>query len=439
MIHRYVLQTPAAIAVVVLNFIFSAASAQQTDVDRINQLERKLEQSFKIIEQLNQRVQDLESARAASKPGAASEPVLPPQAERLEAVEQKVTDLVENAGKSQGERGIPVHGFADVGFGKASAGAGINHANGFAIGTLSFYLAPQFTDRTKALIELAFEGDSAGGVIATDLERLQFGYTVNDAATLWLGRFHTPFGFWNTAYHHGAQIQTSALRPRFIDFEDKGGIVPTHMVGVLASGLIPVGKGKVVYDAYLGNGSRIVDDALDPNITRDDNSNKALGFNLGYRFSGRLSGLQTGGHISTQQVNSYAGGALLNRTRVNMLGGYAVYENEPWEIISELYSFRNKDLSGGTGNHSSWAGFVQGGYIFGDWLPYARLEKTSLSKNDSYFVNQASGRSYSRYALGVRYELNEYAVLKLEANRTRQPDQTDGDYNEAWFQYAIRF
>ena len=122
-----------------------------------------------------------------------------------------------------------------------------------------------------------------------------------------------------------------------------------------------------------------------------------------------------------------------------MLGGYAVYENEPWEIISELYSFRNKDLSGGTGNHSSWAGFVQGGYVFGDWLPYARLEKTSLSKNDSYFVNQASGRSYSRYALGVRYELNEYAVLKLEANRTRQPDQTDGDYNEAWFQYAIRF
>ena len=304
---------------------------------------------------------------------------------------------------------------------------------------MSFYLTPQFTDRTKALIELAFEGDSAEGVIATDLERLQFGYTLSDAATLWLGRFHTPFGYWNTAYHHGTQIQTSALRPRFIDFEDKGGIVPTHMVGVLASGLIPVGKGKVVYDAYLGNGSRIVDDALDPNITRDDNSNKALGLNLGYRFSGRLSGLQTGGHISTQQVNSYAGGALLNRTRVNMLGGYAVYENEPWEIISELYSFRNKDLSGGTGNHSSWAGFVQGGYVFGDWLPYARLEKTSLSKNDSYFVNQASGRSYSRYALGVRYELNEYAVLKLEANRTRQPDQTDGDYNEAWFQYAIRF
>ena len=276
MTRRYALQTHAAFAVVILNLILGAASAQQADANRIDQLEQKLEQSLKVIEQLNQRVQELENGRPAGKP-AAAESAPPAQAERLEAVEQKVTDLVNNAGKSQGDRGIPVHGFADVGFGKASVGAGENRANGFAIGTLSFYLTPQFTDRTKALIELAFEGDSAAGVIATDLERLQFGYSVNDAATLWLGRFHTPFGFWNTAYHHGAQIQTSVLRPRFIDFEDKGGIVPAHMVGVLASGLIPVGKGKVVYDAYLGNGSRIVDDALDPNITRDDNSNKALG------------------------------------------------------------------------------------------------------------------------------------------------------------------
>ena len=62
-----------------------------------------------------------------------------------------------------------------------------------------------------------------------------------------------------------------------------------------------------------------------------------------------------------------------------------------------------------------------------------------MPKDDAYFVNQASGRSYSRYALGVRYELNDSATLKLETNRTRQPDTTDGDYNEAWFQYAIRF
>ena len=432
----YSLRIAVIFTAAVLNFLSLNGFAQQSEVARINQLERKLEQSLKVIEQLNQRVQELESKKASAAPSTESAPAA--QVQRIESVEQKVNALEESAGKSRTDIGIPVHGFADLGYGKASTGAGTNRANGFAIGTLSFYLTPQFTDRTKALIELAFEGDSADGTIATDLERLQFGYTFNDKATLWLGRFHTPFGYWNTAYHHGAQIQTSVLRPKFIDFEDKGGIIPAHMMGLLANGIVSVGTGKIVYDAYLGNGSRIVDDALDPNITRDDNSNKALGLNVGYKFAGALSGLQAGGHIATQQVNSYAGSTLLNRTRVNMLGAYAVYEREPWEIIGELYSFRNKDLSGG-GTHGSWAGFLQGGYAFGDWLPYGRLEKTSLSKDDAYFVNQASGRSYSRYALGVRYELNDSATLKLEANRTRQPDTTDGDYNEAWFQYAIRF
>lgn len=436
--NRSWLQIRLMLLLLASNIVLASASAQQTDVDRINQLERKLEQSLKVIDQLNQRVQKLENGRSAGKP-ANAEAAPPASSERLEVVERKLEVIEDNAGKSRVDTGIPVHGFADVGYGKASAGAGENRANGFAVGTLSFYLTPQFTDRTKALIELAFEGDSADGKIATDVERLQFGYTINDMATVWFGRFHTPFGYWNTAYHHGAQIQTSVLRPKFIEFEDKGGIIPAHVVGLMASGLVPAGKGKIVYDAYLGNGSRIVDNALDPNITRDDNSNKALGINLGYRFFGRLAGLQVGGHLATQQVNSYSGSTLLDRTRVNMLGAYAVYENDPWEIISELYSFRNKDLSGNSGTHSSWAGYAQGGYRFGDWTPYGRLEKTSLSRNDNYFGDQTSGRSYSRYALGVRYELSELAVLKLEANRTRQPDQANGDYNETWFQYAIRF
>lgn len=434
--NRYSLRAVAILAATVLNFSSPNGFAQQSEADRVNQLEHKLEQSLKLIEQLNQRVQELENKKSAASPETESTPTA--QRQRIETVEQKINSLQESAGKSHTDIGIPVHGFADVGFGKATSGAGENRANGFAISNLSFYLTPQFTDRTKALIELAFEVDSAEGAVATDLERLQFGYTFNDAATLWVGRFHTPFGYWNNAYHHGAQIQTSVLRPKFIDFEDKGGIIPAHMVGLLANGIIPAGNGKIVYDAYLANGSRIVDSALDPNISRDDNSNKALGLNLGYRFAGALAGLQAGGHFATQQVNSYAGSNLVNRTRVNMLGAYGVYEHEPWEIIGELYSFRNKDLSGG-GSHGSWAAFLQGGYAFGDWLPYARVEKTSLSKNDAYFVNQTNGRSYSRYALGVRYQLNESAVLKLEGNRTRQPDVPDGDYNEAWFQYAIRF
>ena len=414
------------------------AFGQQSDSVRINDLEKKLEQSLKIIEQLNERVNQLENQRAPERAVATPAAKPAPAAEqRLIEVERKVTEIAEGAGKSSEDRGIPLHGFADVGVGKAGKGAGDNRANGFSLGTLSFYLTPQLGDRVKALAELVFEAD-AGGIV-TDVERLQLGYTFSDAATLWLGRFHTPFGYWNTAFHHGAQIQTSILRPRFVDFEDKGGIIPTHTMGALLTGNVPIGGGRIIYDAYLGNGSRIEGEVLDPNISRDDNNNKAMGFNIGYRFGGGLRGLQLGVHGLTEEIDAYSGASLLNSNRLNLLGGYGFYEGNDLELISEYYYFRNKDLSGGAGSHGSWAGYAQGGYTWGDWTPFLRLEKTKLNQNDNYFASQASGRSYTRYALGLRYELNPQSALKLELNRTRQPDSVSGDYSEALFQYSVRF
>ena len=419
------------------------AHSQQNDTSRINELEKKLEQSLKTIEQLTERVNQLETQRTPDRPAAAPASAATPapvgEAEqRLSNVERKVTEIAESAGKSSEDRGIPLHGFADVGAGKAGIGAGANRANGFTFGALSLYLTPQVGDRIRTLIELVFEGNE--GAVATDLERAQLGYAFSDAATLWLGRFHTPYGYWNTAYHHGAQIQTSILRPRFLDFEDKGGILPAHSMGLLLSGNVPTGGGRIVYDAFLANGSKIDGDVLNLNFTRDDNNNKAIGFNVGYRFGGGLRGLQLGLHGLTEEVDVYASGAQLNRSRLNLLGGYGYYEGHDLELISEYYYFKNKDLSGGTGSHGSWAGYAQAGYtLLSDWTPYLRLEKTKLDQNDNYFASQASGRSYTRYALGVRYELNPQSALKLELNRTKQPDLPGGDYSEALFQYSIRF
>jgi hypothetical protein len=86
---------------------------------------------------------------------------------------------------------------------------------------------------------------------------VQIGYTLNESATVWGGRIHTPYGYWNTSFHHGAQMQTSVLRPRYLDFEDKGGIWPAHIVGLWATVKTKVGTGKITYDAYAGNGSKL--------------------------------------------------------------------------------------------------------------------------------------------------------------------------------------
>jgi hypothetical protein len=299
----------------------------------------------------------------------------------------------------------------------------------------------------KSLVELAFEVEEDGEVLA-DLERVQIGYTFGDSATAWMGRFHTPYGYWNTAFHHGMQMQTSILRPRFLDFEDKGGILPAHTTGAWLNGRLPGGLGKIGYDLYVGNAPRIEIDggnvagSLDMKMGGFGAHDSSVGFNLSLRPESAPD-LMLGVHgLRLAKVRD---SRFDNTTRVAVLGGYGVYTDDRWEALAEYYRFDNTDLSGDGSSHGSSAWYAQVAYSFGTITPFGRLERTRLDQADNYFLQQQHGRSYERASLGARYDLNPKAALKLEVNRTRQ-DDTGGpglslrdDYSEARVQYAIRF
>ena len=361
--------------------------------------------------------------------------------DRIDALEKKLDELTASASKANHETGLPLHGFADVYTGNSGSAAGTDRPHGFGFGTLSFYMTPEFTDHVKALFELAFEGQDEH--LDADLERVQIAYVFSDALTLWAGRFHTPYGYYNTAFHHGAQIQTSVTRPKFLDFEDKGGILPAHSVGVMFDGRMPMGSGKVLYDVYVTNGSHIshVDSGgvQDFNFINDDNNTRALGLTLGYR----VGGIQAGVHVLRDDVNSHddSSGTHVTtaQTRVNMMGGYGVYDDNDWEVMAEYYHWSNRDLLNGGETHSSSAYFAQAGKLIGKWTPYARTEKTSLNQNDHYFADQASGRSYRRNLVGIRYDLDPKAAIKFEAGKVKLPDVADADYGEWRLQFAVRF
>ena len=430
----------AAAAIVLSQWLCAPAHAQaQSDAERIRDLERKLEKSLQMIDQLSKRVNDLEKGGVSSAQPPAAPPTRAQQQEaRIEALEKNIGQIASGGGSGHSEGGIPLHGFADVGYERSTFSREDNRRSGFALGNLDFFFTPNF-GRVKLLAELVFEVDHEGG-LATDLERLQLGYTFSDSLTAWMGRFHTPYGYWNAAFHHGAQIQTSITRPRFIDFEDRGGILPAHSVGLWATGRVAAGPGKVHYDAYVTNGGRIVDGVTDFNAARDDNSNKAVGGNLGYQFGGALSGLLVGAHALREDLNAYNAGAIQARTRMALYGGYFYADMANWEGIGEYYRFRNKDLSGGTGTHGSWAAFVQVGRTFLDlWTPYYRWEKADLDQSDAYFAAQESGRSYQRHVFGLRYNLNANTALKVEGNRTREFLGEEKSYSEMRAQFAIRF
>jgi len=329
-------------------------------------------------------------------------------------------------------------GFADVGANFSGKGGN----KGFIDGSVDFYLTPQLSANVKTVIELVFEHEKTTGALAADLERLQVGYTFSNAATVWLGRFHTPLGYWNTAFHHGQQLQTSVLRPQMIDFEDLGGVIPVHTVGVWGTGAARAGRGRVTYDVFLGNSPSIIgtlaaDGTLDPNNSGKTQPGYSSGFNLGYLFGGGPDLLKIGVHGYRAVVRDDS--VALNVTRVNILGGYAALDSPAWEIIAEYYALRNQDLSGGTGSHASWTGFAQMGRRLERWTPYVRLERAALNQADNYFAALATGRAYRRQALGLRYDLTSNSALKTELNHTVSEAGPTVVFNQLLTQWAIRF
>lgn len=415
-----------------------SVSAQSASADT-SQLEQKLEQSLKLIDALSRRVEALEKQLAQSHKEQAQAAVPAPAAStataaRVDALEKTVNQLTSAPGR---DTGLPLHGFADVGWSQTRRPAP-GQRSGFAIGSLDFYLTPEL-GKVKTLVELNV-GVQESGETEIDLERAQIGYAFSDQLTLWLGRFHTPFGYWNMAFHHGAQIQPSVRRPRLLDFEDEGGILPVHTTGIWGTGSARLSTGRLSYHLYAGNGTRLRDGQLDPNPSGDDNGNKVAGFGLVQRFSGALDGLSVGVNGLRQTVAAYgAGDTLLARTRLGMFGAHAVYDNDGWELIAEGYRLRNADLSGTTGSHSSSAGYLHLSHSWGErWTPYLRHEKASLDQADNYFALNANGRSYTRQVAGLRYDAAPRAALKFEWNRTR--DQGLAYATDEWrFQYAVGF
>ena len=425
--------------------------------DRLQALEKSLAASTDLIAKLSARLAELERsvkvagaapAAAASAATAGEAPANTAQA--IAALQDSVAQISDSIAHQTTDTGLPLHGFANTGAGW-SAGSDPLKLRGFNGGQVDLYLTPQISPRVRALAEIVLEYNSMSGQMGIDTERLQVGYTVNDGMTLWLGRFHTPLGLWNTSFHHGANLQTSIYRPRFVDFEDSGGIIPAHTVGLWATGKVAEGAGRLTYDAYVGNEHRIIGQQLDFSGYTDDSHGKMLGANVGYQFAGALSGLTLGVHGYGTTVKAYdLNDQFLNATKQLMTGGYVGYDENDWEIIGEYYHFDDTDVAGGP-NRTSNLEFLQVGRTFVGFTPYLRAEKAGLDPLDNYFRSQETGRSYRREVLGVRYALDARSSIKFELSSTQESGNTllDGtgspyaltavNYRRGSLQFAVAF
>ena len=135
---------------------------------------------------------------------------------------------------------LNIRGFGDVGL---YGGNQKGQTTSFSLGELDLFITSHMSEKFKFLTELVFEVHK-DNEFEEDLERVLLEYSYNDYLQLAAGRFHTDIGYYNTAYHHTTWFQTTTNRPFLFQFEDEGGILPIHNVGVSASGQIPSGPNK---------------------------------------------------------------------------------------------------------------------------------------------------------------------------------------------------
>jgi hypothetical protein len=308
-----------------------------------------------------------------------------------------------------------LHGFADVSYRQDIHNDADPHKdNGaFVIGPLDIYVAESLGPRVDMLAEFAIEFG------AVDLERLQIGYLFSDLLKVHVGRFHTSLGYWNTAYHHGAYLFTTIERPSFLEWEDDGGILPTHSVGLRASGRQFWRIGEFSYSATVSNGSSVtVEDGayvLDPNTESDPNRNKGVALRVAFAPTA-LAGWSLGASTVTNHVvntDSLPGPPLVLDVTQTIVGVDLTHAEGPWELLAEYFLLRDTDKIGEdtATNHMYYLQVAR--EFRGTVTPYARYEQTSLEEDDPY-LNVLGAGDQRMETVGVRVRVGEQSALKFE-------------------------
>jgi hypothetical protein len=387
-------------------------------LQRIAQLEAKAEK----VDQLEARVKELE---AASKPHTVSAealpvspaPNLPPEREPEPIAERPMSERMDVS-----KTLLRIRGFGDITL------HGDNYKGdktSFTLGQLDLFVTSDISERFKFLSEIVFEGGpdniygvSSGenNVFSVDVERMLLQYSQNDYFHLAVGRYHTAIGYYNTEFHHSTWFQTTTDRPFLFQFEDRGGILPIHNVGVSASGLIPSGPLGLHYVAEVGNGrasrSPLTEEPVQNVI--DETSHKAVNLALFAKPEG-VRGLQTGFSFYHDLLIP------LNEPAVseNIFAAHAVFDRSGFEWLNEALLIRHAPQ--GTARVFNTPGFyTQVSKQFGAFRPYFRYQYVNAANTEPIFpdVKLRAGPS-----LGIRYDASDFVALKLQYDYTFLRDQ----------------
>jgi hypothetical protein len=304
-------------------------------------------------------------------------------------------------------------GFSDASYRASDVGRG---ENSFAVGQFNLFMTSSLSDRMGILAELVVEANDRNE-FGIDLERLLWRYAVNEYLNVSVGRYHTAIGWYNTAYHHASWLQTAVGRPFIFAFEDEGGLLPIHNVGLSVTGRIPSGRLRLRYVGEIGNGraSRSPLDVPTQN-TQDENRGKAVNLGIAARPEG-LGGFEAGFSVFHDRLTPRAA-ARIDQT---ILAGYAVYQSPATEWLNEGVFVRHAVVGSSQVDYTK-SFYTQVSRRISLLRPYLRYQYVEVPDGDPYFpaVGLMHGPS-----LGVRVDLNAFAAFKVQFDHTIRRREAD--------------
>ena len=388
-----------------------------------------------IIQKLIARVEALEREvaelkRGAVAPGEAQKAsIAPPQPANETPKSDVPVVATEPAAEAEPEASrFNFRGFADVDFDRNE---GHDLSKRFAMGEVDFFATAQISPRLTFLAEAALDTDAERniGSIPVSVERLLLQVRGNDYFNLDIGSYRTAIGFYNTAYLRGGWLQTAVTRPLLFTFEENGGFLPLHNVGLSANGAIPSGDLGLHYVVEVGSSRNYAQ----PGRTGFDLEDNAA-FNVAvYSRPHAVPGLQVGFSAYRDRFSPLPG---FDMTRT-IWTAHAVYQAHRFELLNE----------------GIFAGFHQTGYGYANapgfysqvayrvgakWTPYFRYDYVNLYGRGSIAAYSPQYLPWrSAETGGIRFDLTESVALKFELGH--QTERLQPGFVQAAMQLAFTF
>ncbi len=334
---------------------------------------------------------------------------------------------------------------------RASAPAGDDVHTAFGLGQFAMLFNADLGSQIHALAETAVESDFQNE-IGIDIERLYLRWSNNH----WLvqaGRVHAPLDYWNVAFHHGSWIQPTISRPRVVEYEDKGGLLPVHALGLYGGFHTDLGTG--VFNATIGIANGRGDNTDNLRLIDDSNDFKSILAEVHQVGLFGLPGLRIGAAFLYDRIAAAPAmvrPALPDRAIGEyIVSGHFTYLGDRLMLIGEGFGIFH------TGAGRQWttmSAFLYGGYRLGQrWTPYGRIEwLDSKGGVDPYFapdplapapsaaqvfVGVARIQPLVETILGLRVDVSEWSAIKAEYRLLALPDAPDSTVSAGFLNWSF--